>query len=471
VFRSLRVRLPLLFLGGVAFAGIVTTLIALQLFREFAHDQTLRQLRQEADGIAQLYGNWVNETFSASTRRNSRRAPTFAARNLEKATGDLIGYVGVNPFPGDRSGLREWNLKIEWSSGKTLTFEFVPPGYRRTYYAVARPVELRNRPIGAIIVAKRKTSVSNSAWQLVERLALALALGLAAAAALGWYLSRRIVRPVLALSRAADEVATGKYDVAVPPGAPGEIGHLADRFGEMAGRLAETEARERNFLMSVSHELRTPLTAIRGHVSALREGVVEDPELADHSLEVVEAEARRLERLVGDILDLAKLNAHRFTVLAEEVDMEQLVDRAYQTFIEQARARAIDYRVDLHARPVIVSDGDRVLQIVDNLLSNAFRATPDGGSVRLELGQVNGTVHVAVQDTGPGIAADQRERLFRPFVSDAGGTGLGLTIARELSSALGGRIDLESAVGRGSRFELVLPVGQPDRAYAATAAP
>jgi signal transduction histidine kinase len=120
---------------------------------------------------------------------------------------------------------------------------------------------------------------------------------------------------------------------------------------------------------------------------------------------------------------------------------------------------------------VIVSDGDRVLQIVDNLLSNAFRATPDGGSVRLELGQVNGTVHVAVQDTGPGIAADQRERLFRPFVSDAGGTGLGLTIARELSSALGGRIDLESAVGRGSRFELVLPVGQPDRAYAATAAP
>jgi signal transduction histidine kinase len=108
---------------------------------------------------------------------------------------------------------------------------------------------------------------------------------------------------------------------------------------------------------------------------------------------------------------------------------------------------------------VIVSDGDRVLQIVGNLLSNAFRATPDGGRIQLELAQSNGSVQVAVEDTGPGIAAAERERLFRPFVSGGGGggTGLGLTIAKELSAALGGRIDLHSEVGQGSRFELVLP--------------
>ena len=106
---------------------------------------------------------------------------------------------------------------------------------------------------------------------------------------------------------------------------------------------------------------------------------------------------------------------------------------------------------------MIVSDGDRVLQIVDNLLSNAFRATPDGGRISLELAQENGSVQVAVDDTGSGIAAEDRERLFRPFVSGGGGTGLGLTIARELSVALGGRISLQSEVGRGSRFELVLP--------------
>jgi signal transduction histidine kinase len=219
----------------------------------------------------------------------------------------------------------------------------------------------------------------------------------------------------------------------------------------------ESEARERNFLMTVSHELRTPLTAIRGHVSALSEGLVEDPEGRERSLAIVSAEASRLERLVGDILDLAKLDAHRFTVLREEVGMEQVVERAYETFAEQARNREIDFSVKVNAKPVIVSDGDRVLQIVDNLLSNAFKATPDGGRIGIELGQTNGTIRVSVEDTGPGIAPDQAERLFRPFVTGGGGTGLGLTIARELSHALGGNIALESEPGHGARFELTLP--------------
>jgi hypothetical protein len=194
-------------------------------------------------------------------------------------------------------------------------------------------------------------------------------------------------------------------------------------------------------------------------VSALLEGVVEDPDQRTHSLEIVEAEGQRLERLVGDILDLAKLDAHRFTVTHEEVDMETLLERAYTTFTDEARRRSIEYRREVHARPVIQSDGDRVLQIVGNLLSNAFKVTPDGGRIQLELGQENGTVRVAVEDTGPGIPAAQRERVFRPFVSgdSGGGTGLGLAIAKELSAALGGRIDLRSQVGRGSRFELVLP--------------
>ena len=157
---------------------------------------------------------------------------------------------------------------------------------------------------------------------------------------------------MLALSRAADEIAEGNYDTAVVPEVPGssEIAHLAERFRQMAAKLSESQALERNFLMSVSHELRTPLTAIRGHVAALREGVVTDPELAAESLAVVAAEADRLARLVGDVLDLAKLDAHRFTVLSEEVDMSRLVDTAYTAFAEEARRRAIDYRLDESAQ-------------------------------------------------------------------------------------------------------------------------
>ena len=140
--------------------------------------------------------------------------------------------------------------------------------------------------------------------------------------------------------------------------------------------------------------------------------------------------------------------------------MARLLERAYAAFGEEAKRRDIEYRHDLAAQPVIVSDGDRVLQIISNLLANAFRWTPDGGRVDLRLRADDGVVRVAVEDTGPGIGLDEHERIFRPFwTHDGKGTGLGLAIARELALALGGRIELDSELGRGSRFELVLPAG------------
>jgi signal transduction histidine kinase len=465
---SLRVRLPLVFLAGIVLAGLVTTLISVRLFQDFSRAQTLTKLRREAHGIAVLYARAVDQSYGNVTKKgkpNDRKPPTFATENLQLATGDKIYFTGPGIFPGQGFvGLHKLPPEtVDWISGKSLTFELTPPGATRKYLAAANPILLNpgkkdETTIGAIVVATPKTSVNAVVTPLIERLALAGVFGLLVAAMLAWYLSRRIVRPILQLSDAVDAVASGRYDVTVP-GAPGELGHLSERVGEMAHRLGEVEEMERNFLMSVSHELRTPLTAIRGHVSALLdEGVVVDPESRHQSLETVEAEAQRLERLVGDILDLAKLDTHRFTVLTEEVDMAQLLDQAFERYREEAQRRSIDYRQEVRDRPVIVSDGDRVLQVVGNLLSNAFKATPDGGTISLELAQQNGTVHVSVEDTGPGIAPEARERLFRPFISgNAGGTGLGLAIAKEISTALGGRIILESEVGKGSRFELVLP--------------
>jgi two-component system, OmpR family, sensor kinase len=463
MLKSLRVRLPLVFLAGIVLAGVVTTLIAVRLFQQFARDQAVSQLSREAHGIAALYTNAITQGYGNAA--GDRAAPTFAASNLRLATGAKLYWIGPKrAFPGQKKNLglpRLPQKTIDWTSGKSLSFEFTPPGAHRRFIAVANPLIIGSTSVGAVVVAQPKTDVSQRVRSLIDRLALAGLLGLAVAGILAWYLSRRIVRPVLQLSRAADEVAGGNYDVAVPPNAPGELGHLSERFGEMAQRLAEVEAMERNFLMSVSHELRTPLTAIRGHVAALREGVVEDPELEQQSLETVELEAQRLERLVGDILDLAKLDTHRFTVMHEEVDMGELLSQAFERYREEAQRRSIDYRCDIRDRPVIDSDGDRVLQVVGNLLSNAFKATPDGGRISLELAQQNGTVHVAVEDSGPGIAPESRERIFRPFISNVGGgTGLGLPIARELSGALGGRLDLRSEIGRGSRFELVLPAAR-----------
>jgi signal transduction histidine kinase len=458
MFRSLRFRLPALFLAGIAVSGLVAALIALRLFQGYVLDRSKEELVREATGLTELYQEQANKKNGA--------APEFAAAKLEKATGDRLYFIGISPFPGSTGGLRTLPPHtIDWQSNRRFTFEFRPPGAEKTYLAVANPLRLGGPggkgsvQFGSLVVAKPKTELNQRLIPLLERLAAASIGGLLVAAFLVWYLSRRISRPVLALSNAAAKVARGRYDVDLPDVRSGdEIGQLARRFREMASRLSEAEEQERNFLMSVSHELRTPLTAIRGHVDALREGVADDPEVRAASLEVIAAEASRLDRLVGDILDLAKLEANRFTVLQEEVDMGRLCDQAYAAFGEEARRRQIDYDKRFDAAPTIVSDGDRVLQIISNLLANAFRWTPDGGRVELELAAENGTVSVAVDDSGPGIPAQERERIFRPFWSrDNAGTGLGLAIARELAVALGGRIDLETQPGRGSRFELVLP--------------
>jgi signal transduction histidine kinase len=332
-----------------------------------------------------------------------------------------------------------------------------------SYLGVGQIVRLAGIPVGALVVAKPNSTLRSRWLQLAWELALAFGIGIPIAGALVVYFSRRIVRPLEALTAAADEVALGHYQIELPKRTGGsEVERLAARFDEMTTRLAESEALSRNFLMSVSHELRTPLTAIRGHVAALREGVLDDEQSRRRSLEVISEEALRLERLVGDVLDLAKLDARRFALLHEEVDMRALCERAYATFAAEARARGIEYDLELGEGPVLVTDGDRVLQIVSNLLANALHWTPEGGRVDLGLATQNGEVRVAVSDTGPGIETDGLERIFRPFWSgDGGGTGLGLTIARELAFALGGRLELESEPGRGSRFVLVLPVQSP----------
>jgi signal transduction histidine kinase len=457
MLRSLRFRLPALFLLGIVLSGLVSSVIAIRIFQSYTRTRAIAELRAESVGIVSLYAR----------QAGAQKVPLT---NLEKAIGgDRIFYVpivrGASLVAGNLPELPRSVVSLSvLEHEQTQTIDVKAKG--RSYLAVAQVVRLGTLPAGALVVAK-PTSQLRSRWvTLFERLAIAFGGGVLVAGLLGVYLSRRITTPLQALSEAADEVATGNYAVDLPePRGGDEIAHLAARFGDMAAKLAESEEVSRHFLMTVSHELRTPLTAIRGHVAALREGVVDDEEARDQSLEVISEEAMRLERLVGDVLDLAKLDAKRFAVLQEEVDMEQLCERAYATFGEEARRRSIDYRRQLRDRPVIVTDGDRVLQIISNLLSNAFRWTPEGGRIELGLTAANGDVSVTVSDTGPGITAAERERIFRPFWSrDGGGTGLGLAIARELAVALGGRIELESRPGEGSRFRLVLPTAGGSRA-------
>ena len=452
MLRSLRFRLPALFVLGIVLAAVVATLIAVRFFQGNIRASAASELRNESAGIVQLYAG------KAGTGHVS-------VANLKR---ELGGNKSVFWVPVVRWGSLQVGPLSELPSSEVPAAALADPTLPAfdlqfdgtTYLGVAQAVKLAGVQAGVLVVAERESALRSRWLQLFWELALAFGIGIPVAAVVVIYFTRRITGPLDMLATAADEVAAGHYDVAVPERTWGsEVERLSSRFHEMTARLSESEQLSRNFLMSVSHELRTPLTAIRGHVSALREGVLEDEASRNKSLEVVSEEALRLERLVGDVLDLAKLDARRFAVLHEEVDMRALCERAYATFAEEAKARGIEYDLALGEGAVLITDGDRVLQIVTNLLANALHWTPEGGRVDLGLGTDDGEVKVAVADTGPGIAPEAEERIFRPFWSgDDGGTGLGLTIARELALALGGRLELHSELGHGSRFVLVLPV-------------
>jgi signal transduction histidine kinase len=450
VLGSLRFRLPALFLLGIVLAAVVATLVAVRFFQSNTRTRAAAELRAESAGIVQLY-------------QQRAGVGRVSVANLKLALGgNEVFWVppvhGATLLAGPLPQLPGSVLPTGGTDGKPPAFDFQQGG--TAFLGVAQPVTLGSVRAGSLVVAEPESALRSRWLELFWALALAFGIGIPVAGVLVLYFSRRIARPLEMLATAADEVAAGHYDVAVPERTWGsEVERLASRFHEMTARLSESEQLSRNFLMSVSHELRTPLTAIRGHVAALREGVLEDEAAQERSLEVVAEEAARLERLVGDVLDLAKLDARRFALLREEVDMRALCERAYATFAEEARTRGIEYDLELGDGAVLVTDGDRVLQIVTNLIANALHWTPAGGRVDLGLGTENGEVTVAVADTGPGIEPQQEERIFRPFWSgDDGGTGLGLTIARELALALGGRLEVHSEPGHGSRFALVLPV-------------
>ena len=222
--------------------------------------------------------------------------------------------------------------------------------------------------------------------------------------------------------------------------------------------MAGTQTIRSLFATDIGRRIEEVIKVDQTDEEVLREEISDDPEMREASLAVIRAKSDRLARLVGDLVDLARLEAHTFTLDEQEVQLRRLVEQGYQSFAEEARRRDIRYDLALGADPVVSTDGDRVLQIVSNLLTNAFYWTPDGGSISLALAKEDGSVRLAVTDSGPGIPPAERDRVFRPFVSEnGGGTGLGLAISRELAQALGGDLKLESVVGRGSRFELTLP--------------
>ena len=304
----------------------------------------------------------------------------------------------------------------------------------------------------------RPASSTNSAWRPhIQGLIGAAAATAALAALIAFLLARAIARPVRRVAAATRGLARAtEHPPLVPVEGPRELAQLAESFNEVAVALAKAREAERAFLLSVSHELKTPLTAIRGYAEGLHEGALPVGEAA----ETIVAESRRLERLVGDLLDLARMNKAEFSVRREPIDLTEIGREAMRRYAAHAEEFGVGLELEGPAEASALGDADRVLQIVSNLLENALRLAPAGGRVRI----VTAPGELRVEDTGPGLAPEELTRAFERFYlySRYGrerpvGTGLGLAIVKELAEGMGGSVAVSSAPEGLTVFTVRLP--------------
>jgi two-component system OmpR family sensor kinase len=377
------------------------------------------------------------------------RRASVSYKNSNVLSGDVRTIVDLRPK------LAAYVPDANHSSDGQTTYE----GKRHLY-------SYRTLPARGLLVLQ-PVGVSQAWRPFLRDLLLSALAGVPLAAALSFAIARSILRPVRRVAEASGALATEAEYEPLPEEGPSELVALARAFNEMAAQLTASRESERNFLLSVSHELKTPLTAIRGYAEGLAEGAF-GSEDASHTILV---EASRLERLVRDLLDLARMNRREFSVGREPVDLAEVARDAVARHDASAHAFSVSLTAE-GEESWVEADPDRVLQIASNLVENALRETPPGGSVTLRTGDGR----LVVTDTGPGLAPDDLARAFDRFYlydkygrERPVGSGLGLAIVKQLALAMAGDVTVTSVPDAGASFILELPRSpdlEHDRGYA-----
>jgi two-component system, OmpR family, sensor kinase len=324
----------------------------------------------------------------------------------------------------------------------------------RTTYAGKRELySYRTLPHRGLLLIRPQSS---GAWRpFLGDLLLAALAGVGLAAVLSLLVARSIVRPIRRIGDATRALAADESHEPLPREGTEELASLADAFNAMTEQLDASREAERNFLLSVSHELKTPLTAIRGYAEGLADGAFEPDEAA----RTITVEARRLERLVKDLLDLARMNRSEFAVRTEPVDLLEIAREAARRHEAAASQFGVGLVAEGEESAWVEADTDRLLQVASNLVENALRESPAGSTVTVRAERAT----LLVVDTGPGIATEDLPHVFERFYlydkigkDRPVGSGLGLAIVRQLVVAMGGDVRVESGPGRGATFVVSL---------------
>ncbi|KRE22324.1 cell wall metabolism sensor histidine kinase WalK [Agromyces sp. Soil535] len=444
--RTLNTRITLLVVGVATLVAVVAGIASLQLVRGALEEQAHEQLAAQVGILAE----------GGDLETAARQAQAWA-----RDAGDQWAVVASD---GSVRGSAS-----RWVDAEVARDVLAGAAVSDTTRAWRAPVILEARPVGdgAIVLARPESAIVAATRELVARFLPIVGAAAIAAILGGVLLAGRIARPLVATANTANMLASGRRGVAVPRSDIPEVDDVARALAALDTALVASEGRQREFLLSVSHELRTPLTAIRGYAEALADGLVDAASVASVG-RTLTAETERVDRFVGDLLELARLESDDFRIEPSPVDLAALLREAAEAWAARAASLGVAIVVDADAAPTVVSDPRRVRQLVDGLVENALRVSAPGSALELRAVAAPGAggAAISVRDEGPGLSDDDLARAFDRGVlreryrsSRPVGTGLGLSITQRLAARLGGSIGAARAPGGGSVFTVGLPAG------------
>ena len=451
--RSLASRIAAVSVLAVLVAAVVAAAVSFGLLRPDAQSQGRRALAQQADVAQALLVGRTEAPIKGIRALRAQKTPVALLTARGTLAGDRLARLALGSHQSALAG------------GKSLSYTTSVDG--RDVLVEARPLTDGT----GLILAKTVGDATSNARALLRRELLALLIGVAVAGIGAVLLARRLAAPLARAAHAARRLASGERSVRVQPEGPTEVAEVADSINELAAALETSEGRERAFLLSVSHELRTPLTAVKGFGEALADGVSDDPQEAGR---IIVGESARQERLVADLLDLARLGADDFHLVPVPVDLVELVQAAARVWAARCADVGVLFRAEIApvpegAPPVMaVTDPTRLRQIVDGLAENALRVTPVGEPIVLALrpgGAGAGTASVEGRDGGPGLTPDDRAVAFERSALwnryrgvRRVGTGLGLALVKALADRLGLTCTVDVAPEGGACFRVEVPL-------------
>jgi signal transduction histidine kinase len=482
--NSLWTRLMGVFLG-VIIVGVIVMVVSVRLstaaqlrLRVLSND--VAQANALAPLLASYYaqnGSWIGvETYLASAPQSQNLPATQTGSGMMGPDG-MMGpemmenwgeWMGVTRTTGplaDRVVVLDASGKVIADTGQAIVGEQHPAEHASNG---ASSIVANGETVGAVLVGSMIEPVLNPADEDFLRsvnlsiLITSVAVGLLALI-LGSLLFRQIISPLRALSHSARAIAEGDLGQRVAVHSDDEIGQVGRSFNRMAESLAEADVQRRNMMADIAHELRTPLTVVQGNLEALMDGVYD---LTLENVAGIHKQTVVLTRLVADLRDLALAEAGQLRLERKPLSLENVISQVSEGLEIQAREKEVTLKVEVaEDLPKVQADEQRITQVLFNLISNALRHTPAGGTITISAEAREGRVLVSVRDTGSGIPPEDLPHVFERFyradrsrARATGGSGLGLTIAKQIVQAHGGQISAQSWVGAGSTFAFSLPL-------------